>query len=100
MAAARTGLVMVVRRLAIQPKPDGDAGGLRTSPTTGDGSPVGTEGAHDLVLNGLTGLSAQTRDEILAMAKGGRPDPGEYLSPEYIRGHLEKFTDGVTPIHA
>ena len=30
------------------------------------------------------------------MAKGGRPDPGEYLSPEYIRGHLEKFTDGVT----
>lgn len=42
------------------------------------------------------GLSAEKRDEIIAMPKGSRPDPSEYLSPEYIKKHLEKFSDGAT----
>ncbi len=42
------------------------------------------------------GLSAEKRDEIIATPKGIRPDPSEYLSPEYIESHLEKFTDGAT----
>jgi hypothetical protein len=42
------------------------------------------------------GLSAEKRDEILAMGKGTRPDPSEYLSPEYIEHHLDKFHDGAT----
>jgi hypothetical protein len=41
-------------------------------------------------------LSAEKRDEILAMGKGTRPDPSEYLSPEYIEHHLDKFHDGAT----
>jgi hypothetical protein len=44
----------------------------------------------------VPGLSAEKRDEILAMEKGTRPDPSEYLSPEYIEHHLEKFHDGAT----
>lgn len=41
-------------------------------------------------------MSAEKRDEIIAMPKGSRPDPSEYLSPEYIQGHLDRFTDGAT----
>lgn len=42
------------------------------------------------------GLTAEKRDEIIAMPKGGRPDPSEYLSSEYIQNHLQKFNDGAT----
>ncbi|WP_139829495.1 hypothetical protein [Mycobacterium gastri] len=41
-------------------------------------------------------LSAEHREEIIAMPKGTRPDPSEYLSPEYIESHLEKFDEGAT----
>jgi hypothetical protein len=43
-----------------------------------------------------TGLSAEKRDEIIAIPKGARPDPSDYLTPEYIRAQLDKFTDGAT----
>ncbi|MEE6139124.1 hypothetical protein SKC41_22685 [Mycobacterium sp. 050128] len=42
------------------------------------------------------GLSDEKRDEILGTPKGSRPDPSEYLSPEYIQRHLDKFADGAT----
>lgn len=42
------------------------------------------------------GLSEEKRNEILAMEKGTRPDPSEYLSQEFIERHLEKFDDGAT----
>ncbi|WP_083198664.1 hypothetical protein [Mycobacterium malmoense] len=54
-----------------------------------DGNPP--DGDHP-----LDGLSAEKRDEIIAMPKGSRPDPSEYLPPEYIKKHLEKFSDGAT----
>ncbi|MCV7017858.1 hypothetical protein [Mycolicibacterium aichiense] len=41
------------------------------------------------------GISPEKRDEILAMDKGDRPDPSEYLSPEYIEEHLGQFHDGA-----
>lgn len=41
-------------------------------------------------------LSDATRDAILAMEKGTRPDPSEYLPPGYIEQHLAKFEDGAT----
>lgn len=41
------------------------------------------------------GLTAEKRDEILAMEKGDRPDPSDYLSPEYIQSHMDKFHDGA-----
>jgi hypothetical protein len=41
-------------------------------------------------------LSAEKRDEIMAMPKGSRPDPSDYLAPEYIESHLEKFSNGAT----
>jgi hypothetical protein len=30
------------------------------------------------------------------LVKGTRPDPSEYLPPEYIEHHLDKFHDGAT----
>ncbi|WP_046362474.1 hypothetical protein [Mycolicibacterium obuense] len=42
------------------------------------------------------GLTDEKRDEILALEKGARPDPSEYLSREYIEEHLRKFADGAT----
>lgn len=42
------------------------------------------------------GLTEEKRDEILAMEKGTRPDPSEYLSREYIEHHLDKFHEGAT----
>ncbi|WP_156751558.1 ADP-ribosyltransferse [Mycobacterium sp. 1245111.1] len=44
----------------------------------------------------MHGLTDEKRDEILATPKGSRPDPSEYLSPEYIEQHLEKFNQGGT----
>jgi len=44
----------------------------------------------------LHGLTHEKRDEILATPKGGRPDPSEYLSREYIEQHLDQFHEGVT----
>lgn len=42
------------------------------------------------------GLDQQQRDAILAMEKGTRPDPVEYLSPQYIEQHLQRFDEGAT----
>ncbi|WP_082279457.1 hypothetical protein [Mycobacterium colombiense] len=42
------------------------------------------------------GLTAEKRDEIIAMPKGARPDPSEYLSSQYVESHLRKFHDGAT----
>lgn len=41
-------------------------------------------------------LNEQQRDDILAMDKGSRPDPADYLSPEYVERHLERFDEGAT----
>ncbi|MFZ0228008.1 MAG: hypothetical protein WAL41_13955 [Mycobacterium sp.] len=41
-------------------------------------------------------MTEEKRDEILAMEKGTRPDPSEYLSREYIEHHLDKFHEGAT----
>ncbi|TRW86178.1 hypothetical protein FK535_06790 [Mycolicibacterium sp. 018/SC-01/001] len=41
-------------------------------------------------------LANHIRDEILAMEKGTRPDPSDYLSQEYIDHHMAKFDDGAT----
>jgi len=43
-----------------------------------------------------SGLSPEMRDDILGTEKGMRPDPSEYLSPEYIQEHLDKFSDGAS----
>jgi hypothetical protein len=43
-----------------------------------------------------TGLTDEKRDEILAMEKGTRPDPSNYLPREYIEHHLGKFHEGAT----
>src|SRR6185437_9906979 len=68
------------------------------SPAPAHGPPVPSNGhAHgsgdDTPLHGLT---HEKRDEILATPKGGRPDPSEYLSREYIEQHLDQFHEGVT----
>ncbi|MCV7227130.1 NAD(+)--arginine ADP-ribosyltransferase [Mycolicibacterium komossense] len=42
------------------------------------------------------GLTDELRDQILATEKGHRPDPSEYLSPDQIERHLERFDQGVT----
>ncbi|WAJ42973.1 hypothetical protein OK015_17145 [Mycobacterium sp. Aquia_216] len=84
---------------------DGDSsgGGRHSAPSDapprspGDGTPdpSGDIGGHGDDVSS-EGLSAQQRDEIIATPKGSRPDPSEYLSQEYIRSHLNKFTEGAS----
>ncbi|MGO9504261.1 MAG: hypothetical protein ACLPUO_22395 [Streptosporangiaceae bacterium] len=66
----------------------GSDGGVR------DGHTGGADGHGDD--SSSPGLTDEKRDEILAMEKGTRPDPSEYLSPEYIEHHLEQFNHGGT----
>ncbi|WP_197503833.1 hypothetical protein [Mycobacterium sp. 852002-30065_SCH5024008] len=67
-------------------------------PHDGDGPPHAHDESHPAPgdQEPSDGLSAEKRHEILAMPKGSRPDPSEYLSPKYIHNHLEKFSDGAT----
>ncbi|HNM86847.1 MAG TPA: hypothetical protein PKI77_20275, partial [Mycobacterium sp.] len=41
-------------------------------------------------------LTDEQRDAILAMDKGLRPDPSDYLPAEFIVKHLERFNEGAT----
>ncbi|KRQ27775.1 hypothetical protein BKG80_14520 [Mycobacteroides chelonae] len=41
-------------------------------------------------------ISKEMSDEIRAMEKGDRPPPESYLPPEYIKQHLERFSEGAT----
>jgi hypothetical protein len=84
-------------------KPDGD----------GDGDPTGEDKRQQSGHDGSSrktddtdpfhrddgpadGLTAEKRDEIIAMPKGARPDPSEYLPSQYIESQLNKFNDGAT----
>ncbi|UCZ58992.1 putative adhesin [Mycolicibacterium phocaicum] len=64
-----------------------------TSPNAGSHN-VEPRNEHDV--RDASGLSPEKRAEILATEKGSRPDPSEYLSPEYIAHHLDQFKDGAT----
>ncbi|WP_096288388.1 hypothetical protein [Mycobacterium ahvazicum] len=93
------------------PRGPGDGWPLGRGDSTGsphDGKPEGGkpnngasessdhgDGAHGDV-SSMDGLSDEKRDEILSTPKGSRPDPSEYLSPEYIQRHLDKFAEGAT----
>lgn len=77
---------------------DGDrTNGHPDHPSSDDGTPHGPGAADGPTGDDLSGgLSADMRDEIIAMPKGSRPDPSQYLSSEYIERHLSKFSDGAT----
>ena len=47
-------------------------------------------------LDNAAPLTRAQADEITALPKGSRPDPSEYLSPQYIGEHLALFEDGAT----
>ncbi|OBJ12485.1 hypothetical protein [Mycobacterium colombiense] len=87
-----------------KPDGDGDGGppGGRPDGKSPDGGDPSGHGANDdpNPSHGddasADGLTAEKRDEIIAMPKGARPDPSEYLSSQYIEGHLQKFNDGAT----
>jgi hypothetical protein len=87
---------------------DGHGGGIgdgqdRGASRSGNHTSVSGSG-HDSHQSGdssstdisATGLTDEKRDEIVAMEKGTRPDPSEYLSQEYIQDHLEQFDQGGT----
>jgi len=65
------------------PEPDapGKTGGTDTDPS-------GTARGKELI---DSGLSKEKVAEILAQEKGTRPDPKDYLPPEYVAEHLAKF---------
>jgi len=50
----------------------------------------------DEVAAGMGILDQSVIDEILATAKGSRPDPSTYLPEEYIANHLAQFDEGIT----
>jgi len=43
-----------------------------------------------------SGLSLEQLADIVGTEKGSRPDPAEYLSPEYIAQHLDEFRHGAS----
>ncbi|WP_231737710.1 hypothetical protein [Mycobacterium sp. IS-1742] len=71
-----------------------DAGSAEpaSAPTSVESQPAGESNPGDE----QPPVTDEKRDELLAMEKGTRPDPSEYLSPEYIHDHLEKFREGAT----
>ena len=50
----------------------------------------------DEVIEGTSILDQSVIDDILATAKGSRPNPSTYLPEEYITNHLAKFDEGIT----
>jgi hypothetical protein len=82
---------------------DGHGGGIgdgqgRGASRSGNHTSVNGPG-HDSRQSGDTsvaGLTDEKRDEIVAIEKGTRPDPSDYLSQEYIQHHLEQFDQGGT----
>jgi hypothetical protein len=89
------------------PVPAADPGGHPPEPPpphapSGDGQGGNGSGGHGSTDgsghgdNGPGGLTGEKRDEILAMEKGIRPDPSDYLPQEYIQHHLEQFSQGGT----
>jgi hypothetical protein len=74
-------------------------GGEHGGPTRSDPSGDGSRPDHDAPSGDdpwSSGLTDEQRDAILAMEKGTRPDPAEYLSPDYIQHHIEQFNQGAT----
>jgi hypothetical protein len=70
----------------------------KTNPLAG---PVGAQsvaknGAASQVINSTAGLDQATRNSILSIEKGMRPDPATYLSPSYSSELLAEFDGGAT----
>jgi hypothetical protein len=94
----------VGRPLEPPPADSGPLGGRppESPPPSGSEPHVPGEGAdpgHETPPSGgdhEPGLSAEDRDKILAMEKGARPDPSEYLTAVFIEQHLERFDEGGT----
>jgi hypothetical protein len=93
------------------PVPNGFPAGVAATPPTPLSPPQGSERVpepsarsgeggdshgHQSDDAALTGLTDEQLDEILATPKGSRPDPSDYLSPEYIEQHLDQFHEGAT----
>lgn len=71
------------------------ADGARLVDELGDLGRVGSISERTLVKAGEQ-MSPALKADILAIPKGARPAPGEYLSPSYISEHLAKFEDGAS----
>ncbi|HET6991442.1 MAG TPA: hypothetical protein VFJ43_08970, partial [Bacteroidia bacterium] len=59
------------------------------------------EGVNTTVPNGeILFINGWTKESILALPKGQRPNPNLYLSQSYIDNHLSLFSEGVTKFSA
>jgi len=58
----------------------------------------GVNGAGDDLINAFK--SGFSKEGILAIPKGSRPNPSTYLNQKYIDNHLMKFNGGVTKFSA
>jgi hypothetical protein len=77
---------------------DAGPGEPNTNHPVGDDTQTGQRdalGGHE-ENHSNSGLTEEKRDEILALDKGLRPDPSEYLSSEFIESHLRQFEHGAT----
>ncbi|MBO0679077.1 hypothetical protein JRC04_16555 [Mycolicibacterium sp. S2-37] len=72
----------------------------RPGNTSGDPGNLDPAGPDDLASNSNgwdeSILPDETRDAIMGMDKGSRPDPSDYLPKEFIEHHLEKFGGGAS----
>jgi len=76
----------------------GTGSGDHTHPVGSADSSSAEHGSSDAYQDNTpsSGLTADTRNEILETEKGSRPDPSDYLSPNFIEWHAQKFNDGAT----
>lgn len=72
------------------------SGGVHDSDSAPSHHGAESDNADDRAAHEAHGLSPEKRDEIVATAKGERPEPSTYLSPDYIDHHLSRFTESVT----
>ena len=77
---------------------DKAAGGARAAGAVDDLADAARAGnrVDDVASHARHGLGQAQLDEIVAIPKGARPDPADYLSPSYIADHLALFDDGAT----
>ncbi len=73
--------------------------GRKQSDNTSRVSDLDATGVPSSLQNGWRTNSRWQPDAVVDAGKGNRPDPGDYLTDDYMRTHLAQFENGATRIY-
>ncbi|CAL4860686.1 hypothetical protein [Microbacterium sp. MM2322] len=73
--------------------------GQKQGDTTGRVTDLDAADVPEALRNGWRSDSRWEPDAIVNAGKGNRPEPGEYLTTEYMERHLAQFENGATRIY-